>query len=224
MHLCELESREGIAPADERLHDSVLEWLTHELLASRTTESKFLEAIHWHIVLEEKQSEHFIQSSCRGFHNIFYLNCGNRLLCLNLLPDRVLHAGLPPLFAALGDYFVVHADLRVDDLNLYIRVFKCERDIKIRVILDRLLVHIEEELAEILIKIDVGFDATFLVRKSHWEDHIDLVERNLLEVLLLVEDDFKGLALGSVLGIQRVLDTIHEEIEDVGPDNTSSRL
>ena len=138
----------------------------------------------------------------------------------------MLHLGWLPFFAVLGDHLVVDGDLGVENLDL--RAIERERGVKEGQVLEGLFIDVEDELAHltnILTKVDFGFNAADIVREDDWKHSIDVAEGFASAVEVgLVESEVDGLTLGQVLGHKRVLHPSHEEIEVVGPDQTSSKL
>ena len=100
-----------------------------------------------------------------------------------------------PLFAALRDHLVVHADLAVDDLGL--AVLQREGRVQEGVVLAWLSVDVVHELALFFVEVYCGFDAALLVDKRHWENTTDIVKGDArLVKVCLVELDFESLAFG----------------------------
>ena len=73
----------------------------------------------------------------------------------------MLHVVWLPLLAALRDDLLVDGDLGVDDLVL--RVIYTERGIEERMVLERLIVDVADELALYLVEIYGSFDSANIV-------------------------------------------------------------
>ena len=135
----------------------------------------------------------------------------------------MLHCTWLPLFAALRDDFLVDGDRGADNLDL--RVIERERGVKEGQVLEGLVVDFEEEFTNVLIEVDFGFDAADRIDNSDRKDRSGIAEGLTSTVKIgLVKSDVDRLTLGQVLGNKRVLYPSHEEVEVVGPDQTSGKL
>ena len=100
-----------------------------------------------------------------------------------------------PLYAALRDHLVVHADLRVDDLGL--AILQREGRVQEGVVLVGLSVDVKQELALFFVVVHCGLDAAHFISQRHWENTTDVVKGDARHVkVCLVEVDFEGLAFG----------------------------
>ena len=72
----------------------------------------------------------------------------------------MLHDGLLPLFAALGDDHLVDGDLSADGLGGHLT--QAERGIEECVVLEGLPVDVKDEFPQFLVEIDSGLDTAIL--------------------------------------------------------------
>ena len=80
-----------------------------------------------------------------------------------------------------------------------------------------LSVDVEVEFTCFVIKIDSSGDATYLVREVDWENIRSVVDVDALAVeVRLVEGDVDSLAVGNMLGKQRVPHSFHKELKCMG--------